>query len=99
MGRFQLEFRFYNAGRITVEGRWELRDPTGAIVDQSSWDTEEQVLARDMYRIHKIIDVPVSRYSIDTPRSFTLFFENGYALTIYVDPTGSESFDVNGYIV
>jgi hypothetical protein len=39
-----------------------------------------------MFGIHKIIDIPVTRYAIDSPRSCTLFFQNAYALTVYDTP-------------
>src|SRR5438046_1570046 len=80
LGRFQHQFRFGRAGCLAVEGKWELRDATGAIIDYSAWATHEEADARDAWRIHKIIDVPVTRYTIDAPRSFTLFFQSGLSL-------------------
>lgn len=38
--------------------------------------------------------MPVVRFSIDPPRSFTLFFDNGLALTIFDDSEQYESFSV-----
>jgi hypothetical protein len=89
LGRFQVQFHFAGAGSIYAESRWELRGPAGEIVDSASEHSE-----RDCYRIHKIIDVPVVRFVIDAPSSFTLFFESGYALTIFDDSTQYESFSV-----
>jgi hypothetical protein len=94
VGRFQLQFRFGRAPIISVEGKWELRDSSGSIIDQSG-----EPATRDAFRIHKIIDLPVTRYAIDAPRSFTLFFERNYALTIYDDSPQYESFQLGGYIV
>jgi hypothetical protein len=54
---------------------------------------------RDVYHLHKIIDVPVTRYQIDPPKSFTLFFKTDPALIIYDDSKEYESFQVNGIIV
>jgi hypothetical protein len=98
LGRFQLQFRFRRAGQIVVEGKWELCDATGIVVDHSAWATREEADARDAWRIHKIIDVRVAGYTIDAPQSFTLFFQNGYSLTVY-DTPHYESFQLNGIIV
>jgi hypothetical protein len=94
VGRFQLQFHFHRAPIISVEGKWELRDSAGTIIDQSG-----EPSTRDTFRIHKIIDLPVTRYVIDAPRSFTLFFESGYALTIYDDSAQYKSFQLGSYIV
>jgi hypothetical protein len=95
VGRFQLQFRFSAAGSISVEGKWALRDSAGVIIDES-----QEPAIRESYRIHKIIDIPVSHYTINAPMSFTLYFAGGYSLTIYDDPSQPyESFEVNGIIV
>ena len=80
LGRFQLPFHFTGAGSICAESRWELRGPSGDIGDAACEHAE-----RDSYRVHQVIDVPVVRFSIDAPRSFTLFFESGDALTFFDD--------------
>jgi hypothetical protein len=101
IGRFQLQFHFGRAGRISVEGKWELRDAAGTIIDHSlRQGSAEEPATRETYRIQKIIDVSVSRFSIDAPTSFTLYFANGCSLTLYDDPSQSyESIDVNGIII
>ncbi len=76
VGRYQLQFRFGRAGRISVEGKWELRDPSGAVIDQGPRvGLGKQSRVPEQYRIHYVLDVPVTRYAIDAPRSFTLFFQ------------------------
>src|SRR5208283_1623110 len=78
LGRFQTQLHFAGTGSIFIEGRWELRDPLGALLDAKTEHTE-----RDCYRIHSVLDLPVARYEIDAPRSFTLVFEPAYRLTVF----------------
>jgi hypothetical protein len=59
LGRFQIQLHFSGAGSISVEGDWELRDAGGEIVDRA-----EEAETRESYRIHRLIDVPVARFSI-----------------------------------
>ena len=89
LGRFQIQLHFSGAGSISVEGRWELRDGAGDIVDRAK-DHEN----RESYRIHRLIDVAVDRFSIDPPRSFMLFFKNDLALTVFDDSEQYESFSI-----
>lgn len=77
LGRFQTQLHFSGTGSISIEGRWELRDPTGVLVDQAQEHAE-----RDSYRIHRLIDLPVAALEIDAPRSFTLVFDPAYRLTV-----------------
>lgn len=88
LGRFQTQLLFSRTGSISVEGRWELRDGAGEIVDRA-----EEHETRESYRIHRLIDVAVTRFSIDSPRSFTLFFDNG--LAVFDDSEQYESFSIN----
>lgn len=90
IGKFQVEFHFAGAGSIFAESRWELRGPSGEVVDSSRDHSQ-----RDCYRVHQAIDTPVVRFSIDPPRSFTLVFESGHALTVFDDSDKHESFSVH----
>ena len=90
LGRFQIQFHVSSVVAIHVEGRWELRDTSGALVD-----SEQEHPDREAYRVHRIIDVPIVRFTIDAPRSFTLFFESGHSLTIYDESEQYESFSVH----
>lgn len=89
LGRFQIQLHFSGAGSISVEGRWEIRDAVDNLVDSA-----EPHENRESYRIHRLIDVPVARFSIDPPRSFTLVFDNGLALTVFDDSEQYESFSI-----
>ena len=89
LGRFQVQFHFSGTGSIFAEARWELRGPSGDLIDAACDHAE-----RESYRIHIIIDVPVVRFAIDPPLSFTLFFESGHTLTIFDESDQYESFSL-----
>lgn len=57
-------------------------------------DGAEKPETRACYRIHRLIDVPVIRFSIDPPRSFTLYFTSGLSLTVFDDSEQYESFSI-----
>ena len=86
LGRFQVSFCFSGAGTIACTGHWELRAPNGELID-----AECPHESRDCYRLHQILDLQVVRYSVDPPRSFTLVFGTGHALTVYDDSEQYES--------
>lgn len=90
LGRFQTEFHCSGTGSISVEGRWELRNSAGDIID--AWREHDQ---REAYRLHSIIDVPIVAYEIDSPRSFTIAFESGHRLTVFDDTPQYEAFAIH----
>lgn len=84
--RYQICFRFDDGTLITPTTAWELRHPNGTLLDSAREDGE-----RESYCLHPIIGIPVSGFSIDAPRSFTLVFGSGHALTISDDGAQYES--------
>jgi hypothetical protein len=90
LGRFQIQFHISSLVAIYAEGRWELHDASGTLVD-----SEQAHAERDAFRIHRIIDIPITRFSITAPRSFTLFFESGHALTLYDEPHAEDSLSLH----
>lgn len=90
LGLFQIQFHASGVAAIHVEGRWELHDPSGAVVDAA-----EEHADRKAYRVHHILDVPIVRFTVDAPRSFTLHFESGHSLTIYDESDHYESFSLH----
>jgi hypothetical protein len=90
LGRFQLQFHASGTGSISVEGRWELRDQTQTVVD-----AEQVHASREVFRLHRIIDVPVVRVEIDPPNAFSIYFENGWTLTIFDDSPQYEAFSIH----
>ena len=90
LGQFQIQFHFAGTGSILAESGWELRNSVGEVIDRSCAHGD-----RECYRVHGIIDVQVARYVIDPPRSFTLYFQTGHALTIFDDSEHYECFSLH----
>ncbi|WP_435018134.1 hypothetical protein TA3x_000079 [Tundrisphaera sp. TA3] len=89
IGRFEIVFVFPDAGTIRVHRGWELCDGSDRMIDRMQEHDE-----RDGYRVHRLIGLPVRRYDIDPPASFTLHFEGGFSLTIFDDDDCYESFSI-----
>jgi len=90
LGRFQIQLHASDLVAIYIEGKWELQDSEGTVVDSQNSYTE-----RGATHLPTIIDVPVTACTIDAPRSFTLSFQSGHALIIYDDGPQFESFSVH----
>lgn len=90
LGEYQAQFHFHPPGSISVEGKWELRDAGGTLVDGK----ERHVPPRDAIHAHRLLGKRVSGASLDAPRSFSLCFEGGDVLTIYDDSSEYESFSI-----
>ena len=86
----QLKIHFDGGALIDIEGSWNLRDRTGKVIDQQCDPPAE----RDVYRIHRLLSQAVTAASIDAPRSFTLTFASGDALTVLDDSPQYESFSL-----
>ena len=90
IGRFDVQLSFASVGTISIWGKWELRDPAGAVVD-AQHDHE----TRESYRLHRLLNLTVVRFELDPPRAFTLVFDPGYRLTVFDDtPSRYESFSI-----
>lgn len=83
-----VHFVFGRAGTIAVEGRWELVDSDGSVVDRY-----QEHAARESYRVHVILNADVAGFSISPPRSFSLRFATGHQLIVHDEP-GYESFHI-----
>jgi hypothetical protein len=90
VGEFQIQFRFHPKSSISAEGKWELRDSAGSLVDEAV----EINAKRDAYRIHAILGKRVESYSVSAPNSFSLQFESGHTLTVFDDSKHYESFSI-----
>ena len=90
IGEFQVQFSFQPKCSISAEGKWELRDSAGVLVDESA-DTNAE---RDFYRLHIILGKSVESYSVSAPDSFSLRFESGHTLTVFDDSKQYESFSI-----
>ncbi len=87
IGSFQVQLHCPDTGWISIEGKWELRDKSGEMID-----VNQEHIERKSYQLHRIINVPVTGFVVDPPRSFTLFFETGLRLTVFDDSKQYESF-------
>ncbi len=94
LGEFQLQFHFHEAGCISVEGNWQLVDSSGRVVDHAMENKE-----REVYRVHLLLGMSVSTYTIDPPKSFSLLFSSGHTLTVFDDSDRYESFSVGGFFI
>jgi hypothetical protein len=94
LGQFQVQFHFSGepgvSSRISVEGRWELHDASGAKIDH-----DREHFDRQQYRLHVLLGLTVSSFTIDAPRSFELVFDSGHRLTVYDDNERYETFSVH----
>jgi hypothetical protein len=72
---------------IGIEGHWELRDGSGAVIDQA-----QDPATREVYRAHRVLGQRVTAGSLDAPKSFSLQFDNGLVLTVFDDSKQYESF-------
>jgi hypothetical protein len=66
LGRFQIQLHCSGAGSISVEGRWEMRDAAGNLLDSA-----EPHESRESYRIHRLIA------TYQAPRRDMLFASQG----------------------
>ena len=47
------------------------------------------------HRIHMIIDVPITAFEVDPPRSFTIVFQDGQRLSVFDDNPRYEAFSIH----
>jgi hypothetical protein len=90
IGLFQIQFQFHPQSCISVMGKWELRDSSGALVDEAL----DTVGERESYRVHVVLGKSVESYLVSAPDSFSLRFESGHTLTIFDDSKQYESFSI-----
>jgi hypothetical protein len=89
IGEFQIQFHFEPETQIAVEGRWELRDRSGHVIDLAQSNAD-----RDVYRIHQLLGRRVVGSQVNPPESFTLEFDNGDRLQVFDSSDRFESFSI-----
>jgi len=89
LGQHQISLHFAPERSIGIEGRWELRDTEGNIIDATVPHE-----SRKSYQIHRIIGQDVKSGEVNPPHSFTLHFRNEFDLTVYDDSQEYESFSI-----
>jgi hypothetical protein len=92
IGEFQLQFHFHPVGSISVEGKWELRNSAGLLIDGA--EREAPYSQRGVFHAHVLLGRSVHAQSVDGPRSFSLQFDSGHTLTVFDDSDKYESFSI-----
>ena len=86
MGEFQIQLHFQPVATIAIEGRWELREAAGDVVDQTVPND-----SRDSYRLHLLLAQQVVDCNVVAPTSFSLTFNSGHTLEVFDDSNQYES--------
>jgi hypothetical protein len=94
LGEYQLQFHFHPKGSISVEGRWELHDAAGELIDRL-YDGME----RPAYQLHRLLGQAVVGTEVAAPVSCALRFQKGEVLRLFDDSQQYESFQIDGVIV
>ena len=94
LGPYDIQFNFMPRGNVSVQGRCELLDSTGTILDVWQERTKPGPC-----RFIELFESPVQEVVIDSPRSFVLRFANSLVLRIVDSSDQYESFSVNGLYV
>jgi hypothetical protein len=74
---------------ITAEGHWELHDAQFEMVDKYTEHSK-----REFYKIHRILGLRVLAFKVNPPDSFTLIFENDWALSLFDSSSNYESLHI-----
>lgn len=93
-GPFDIQFNFHPEESVSVQGRCELLDAAGAVVDE--WEGRTRAGA---HRFPELLMTPVVDVRIDTPKSFVVRFANQTSLRVVDNSARYESFSVGGFIV
>jgi len=95
IGEFQFQFHFHPTGSISVEGKWELRDSAGLLIDGAELSKpNESYSRRETFYVHVLLGKSVKSHSVHPPNSFSLRFDSGHTLIIFDDSSQYESFSI-----
>lgn len=94
VGPHDIQFNFHPSGNVSVQGRCELVDAAGRVVEV--W---EESTRSGSFRFPELLMTPVVNVAIDSPKSFVLTFGNGMALRVLDNSEQYESFSVGGLYV
>ncbi len=91
LGSFQVQFNLDQPVlQVFAEGTWEVRGPSGELVDKNMEQKE-----REAFRIHPLIGSRFVGYTVNSPKSLTLRFDNGWSLILVDDSEKYESFTIS----
>jgi hypothetical protein len=94
LGPYDIQFNFDPRGNVSVQGRCELIDRAGVVLD--IWEGRTKP---GPCRFTELFGSPVREVVIDSPRSFLLKFANSLVLRVLDTSDQHESFSVDGLYV
>jgi len=85
--QYQISFCFFEpAISVTAEGKWELKDAKGQLIDGINEANEDFAYAKQKaFYCNQILGKIVKDFEISPPHSFSLHFESGHTLTFFDD--------------
>jgi hypothetical protein len=85
--QYQVSFCFFEPIiSITAEGKWELKDAKGELIDGPSKANEDFDYAKHKaFYCTQVLGKVVKEVNVSPPNSFSLRFETGHVLTFYDD--------------
>jgi hypothetical protein len=89
LGRHQLQVHFHPSACINVEGRWELEDDAGRLIDGGSPGADGEAC-----RLIRILGRQVVGFAVAAPVSFALIFDDGLVWRVYDSSPEFESFSI-----
>ena len=87
--RFHLQKDVQNYAEISAEGKWQIRDEGGEILDEFVPNDQ-----RECYRVHRLLMLSIVDWRLNAPDWFEIEFEEGYKLRVYDDSDEYESFSI-----
>jgi hypothetical protein len=94
IGLYQIQFGFHPQGDVSVEGRCELIDSCGAVIN--AWDRGNR---SEMFRFPELLHKRVVAVAIESTQSLLLTFEHGMAMRVIDNSKQYESFSVGNLFV
>lgn len=94
VGPHDIQFNFHPSRNISIQGRCEMLDAAGQVVD--AWEDSTR---SGSFRFPELLMRPVVDVAIESSKSFILTFENGMALRVVDNSEQYESFSVGNLFV
>jgi hypothetical protein len=94
LGPHDIQFNFHPQGNVSIQGRCELIDEKGTVVEV--WEDSTRP---GMFRFPEILMTPITEITIDSPKSFMLLFQNQMSLRVIDNSEQYESFSVGNLYV
>jgi len=96
LGQYQVQLHFHPIGSISVEGRWELFNSTGLLIDQSHEGNRQgdESNRRLPYQLHLLLGQRVTGFEVSAPDWFAISFAGGESLRVHDDSRDYESFSI-----